>query len=118
MSFPKRFAAGFAAVLLAASGGLAACSSEGDTSGPSSGSDSNVSQENGSDMSDDGAVTKDEAGTIATDKYGGKVKEVESDDYNGKAAWEVEIRDSDEGRIEVKVAKSTGDIMNMEQDED
>lgn len=63
------------------------------------------------------AVTKDEAGRIATDKYGGTVINVESDHYRGKAAWEVEIRNSRQGRIEVKVAKATGEVLHMEHED-
>lgn len=64
-----------------------------------------------------GGVTAEEAGKIATDKYDGTVKEVESDDYKGTEAWEVEVRDSAEGRIEVKVERSTGVILHMEHDD-
>lgn len=61
-------------------------------------------------------ISAEEAGKIVTDKYGGTIKEVENDDYRGKPAWEVEVRDSKEGRIEVKVDKQTGAILEKEQD--
>lgn len=51
---------------------------------------------------------------IATDKYGGTVSSIEDDSYKGEPAWEVEINDSNEGRIEVKVSKATGDILDVE----
>lgn len=63
-----------------------------------------------------GEVDKQQAGKIATDKYGGTIKNVEDDDHHGAPAWEVEIRDSKEGRIEVKVDKKTGEILGMEKD--
>lgn len=62
-------------------------------------------------------VTREEAGRLVVDRYGGTVKGVGSDDYHGKDAWEVEVRDSRQGRIEVKVEKSTGRILHMEQDD-
>lgn len=125
-----------AAVAIVAAGSLGACSSPDSGSGSGSGSTdgSNQQQDSGtnngssgsnsdnsggsgdSDSSSGKSVTMDEAGDIATDKYGGTVKEVESDHYNGKAAWEVEIKNSDKGRIEVKVEKSTGKILDMEKD--
>lgn len=109
-----------AAIAIVAAGSLAACSQGGD-SGTAGGSDSSSSQQSngqsgGDNGSSDRSVGRDEAGKIATNKYGGTVKEVESDHYNGKPAWEVEIRDSDKGRIEVKVEKSTGKILHMELD--
>lgn len=61
-------------------------------------------------------VTKEEAEKIVLDKFGGSVKETESDHYDGKEAWEVEVRDSSKGRIEVKVEKSTGKILSWEND--
>lgn len=83
-------------LILATGGMLVACSSDGGT----------------------GPVTRTQAGIIATNAYGGTVKEVESDDYTGKDAWEVEVRDSNRGRIEVKIEKSSGKILSVEQDED
>jgi hypothetical protein len=63
-----------------------------------------------------GHVSRAKAGQIATSRYGGTVKEIESDHYHGKAAWEVEIQNSNQGRIEVKVDKATGDILDVEKD--
>lgn len=60
------------------------------------------------------SITKSDAEKIATDKFGGTVKETEDDTYNGTPAWEVEIRDSQQGRIEVKVDKVTGAILSTE----
>lgn len=83
---------------------ITAPSAPAESSGPSASSSS-------------GPVGMDEAGEIATDKYSGTVKSVESDHYHGKDAWEVEIQNSDQGRIEVKVAKSTGKILHMEKED-
>lgn len=71
---------------------------------------------NSSDKPSGDEISRAQAEQIATDKYGGTVKETESDDYHGKPAWEVEIRDSREGRIEVKVDKITGEILDLEHD--
>lgn len=60
-------------------------------------------------------VTSTQAGRIATEEFGGIVKEVGSNDDEGMDSWEIEIRDSREGRIFVKVEKSTGKILHMEQ---
>lgn len=62
------------------------------------------------------SVSKQRAGEIATGKYGGQVLNVESDHAKGRPAWEVEIKNSDKGRIEVDVAKDNGDILEMETD--
>jgi len=61
-------------------------------------------------------ITKDKAGQIATDKYGGKVINIEADTHDGSPAWEVEIRDSKQGRIEVDVDQTSGKIVEMEKD--
>lgn len=71
--------------------------------------------QSGSDSPQDG-VGMEQAGMIATDKYGGTVSSIEDDSYKGEPAWEVEINDSNEGRIEVKVSKATGDILVVEQE--
>lgn len=60
-------------------------------------------------------VGQDQAGKIVTDMYGGQVKSVESDSEQGQPTWEVEVENSPEyGRIEVDVAKSSGDILTCE----
>lgn len=58
----------------------------------------------------------EQAGAIATDKYGGTVSSIEDDSYKGEPAWEVEINDSTQGRIEVKVSKASGEILFVDQD--
>ena len=65
---------------------------------------------------------KQAAAQAAVDKFGGCTINVESDDYKGKPAWEVELKNTNvkngaNGRIEVKVAKSTYEILAKE-DED
>lgn len=57
-----------------------------------------------------------QAGKIAIAEFGGAVHSVESDHYHDTPAWEVEIKDSRRGRIEVKVDKATGDILEVEDD--
>ena len=61
-------------------------------------------------------VSKSEAEKIALDKYGGSIKNTEDDLYHGTPTWEVEVRDSSKGRIEVKVDKTTGKILHVEGD--
>lgn len=68
--------------------------------------------------STDAATTKQEAGRIVTDKYGGKVISVESDHERGQPTWEVEVKNSRQGRIEVDVAKESGEILKIEHEED
>ncbi|WP_312181876.1 PepSY domain-containing protein [Arthrobacter sp.] len=63
-----------------------------------------------------GSISLGDAGSIVTDQYGGEVIGVEDDDFRGTPAWEVEVKDSNEGRIEVKVDKATGEILDVEQD--
>lgn len=62
------------------------------------------------------AISLDEAGRVVTDLYGGEVIGVEDDDYRGTPAWEVEVKNSNEGRIEVKVDKTSGEILDVERD--
>lgn len=66
-------------------------------------------------------VSAQDAAQAAVDQYGGCTINVEGDDYGPDdiPAWEVEIRDADVntengGRIEVKVDKATGDVVEDE----
>lgn len=60
-------------------------------------------------------VGQDQAGKIVTDMYGGQVISVESDSEQGQPTWEVEVANSSQyGRIEVDVAKSSGQIITCE----
>lgn len=61
-------------------------------------------------------ITFEQAATIATDKYGGTVTSVESDTHKGEPTWEVELKDTPDGDIEVDVSKATGDIVSFERD--
>ena len=61
-------------------------------------------------------ISRDHAERIVTDKYGGDVINVEADHRHGVAVWEVEVKESREGRIEVDVDRSTGAILDMERD--
>lgn len=62
-------------------------------------------------------ISKEEAGKIATDKYGGEIKEIEQEHEDGILVYEVEIRNSDEGRIEVDVTAGSGEIYGMEKED-
>lgn len=63
-----------------------------------------------------GNVTQQQAGQIVTDSYGGQVINVEADRGKGRPSWEVEVRNSNQGRIEVDVAQDNGAIVEMERD--
>ena len=63
-----------------------------------------------------GAVSARQAGRLATDRYGGRVLNVEPDTAHGAPAWEVEIADSREGRIEVDIDQRTGATVEIEHD--
>lgn len=122
MTVHKRCTVLTAMITVAITALLTACSPEEEretepdaASQEASAQDSGVHGGNGSESR--GSVSKEEAGKISTDKYGGAVEEVGSDSYQGKDVWEVEIRDSDQGRIEIKVEKATGKILNMEKDD-
>jgi hypothetical protein len=62
------------------------------------------------------AVDQTEAARIATQKYGGRSLGVEQDTAQGQPSWEVELADSNQGRIEVDVAQRTGAVLTMERD--
>jgi uncharacterized membrane protein YkoI len=62
------------------------------------------------------AVNQAEAAQIATQQYGGRSLGVEQDTAQGQPSWEVELADSNQGRIEVDVAQQTGAILTMERD--
>jgi uncharacterized membrane protein YkoI len=62
------------------------------------------------------AVDQAEAARIATHQYGGHSLGVEQDTAQGQPSWEVELADSNQGRIEVDIAQSTGAILTTEQD--
>jgi uncharacterized membrane protein YkoI len=62
------------------------------------------------------AVNQAEAAQIATQQYGGRSLGVEQDTAQGQPSWEVELADSNQGRIEVDVAQQTGAILTMEHD--
>lgn len=61
-------------------------------------------------------IPQDQAGKIVTDQYGGQVINVEPDTAKGEPSWEVEVRDSKQGRIEVDVSQATGAVLEMEHD--
>lgn len=63
-----------------------------------------------------GAVASEQAGRIATDRFGGRVLNVESDTAEGEPSWEVEVADSQQGRIEVDISQATGAVVEMERD--
>ena len=97
-------------------GALAGCTDTASVDEPSSPSAMSPSNEPGASEAPQDGVGMEEAGRIATEQYGGTASSIEDDSYKGEPAWEVEIKDSNEGRIEVKVSKATGDILDMEQD--
>ena len=62
------------------------------------------------------AVDQAGAARIAIQKYGGHSLGVEQDTAQGQPSWEVELAESDQGRIEVDVAQRTGAILTAERD--
>lgn len=71
---------------------------------------------------DDDGVSKQDAAQAVVDEYGGCIINVEDDDYDGEPAWEVEARDTNTnedagGRIEVKVDKANGEIVDTEEED-
>lgn len=106
------------AVVLAAGlmGSLVGCADTTPTNDvPPPAATSPADSQSGSESTQDG-VSLERAGKVATDKYGGTILSIEDDSFNGEPAWEVEISDSSEGRIEVKVSKATGEIINVDHD--
>lgn len=61
-------------------------------------------------------VDQRRAGQVATDRFGGRVLNVEADQAGGEPAWEVEVADSRQGRIEVDVSRASGAILELEHD--
>src|SRR5699024_10776630 len=70
----------------------------------------------GDDEENDDPISKEEAGKIVTDKYGGDIINVEEEESGD--VYEVEVKDSDKGRIEVDVDAYSGEILNIEQAND
>lgn len=97
-------------------GALAGCTDTASVNEPSPPSVTSPSTEPGASDAPQDGVGMEEAARIATEKYGGTASSIEDDSYKGEPAWEVEIKDSNEGRIEVKVSKATGDILDVEKD--
>ncbi len=63
--------------------------------------------------------TMEQAAQAAVDQFGGCTINVEEDDYDGKPAFEVELKKTNvdnaaNGRIEVKVDKASGKVVNKE----
>ena len=79
-------------------------------------SSSNSQSSDKNSSSDTPQISKDQAADIVKKQYGGTILNVESDSHDGSPAWEVEVSDSKEGRIEVDVDKATGKIVEMEKD--
>lgn len=64
----------------------------------------------------DSTISMDDAGQIVTDTYGGVVIDIESDMHGGEPVWEVEVADSELGRIEADVSRASGEIVDLERD--
>lgn len=100
---------------------LTGCGAGGSSGSPSSTAPdtapSHASSSESSGGSSGASVSRQEAGQTVTDKYGGKVTSVESDHEKGQATWEVEVRDSRKGRIEVDVSKDSGKIVAFEKED-
>lgn len=88
----------------------------GDSGDDSADSDSDDGSDGDGADTGSGSISLDDAAKIVTDEYGGEVIGVEDDDFHGTPAWEVEVKDSDESRIELKVDKESGETLDMEHD--
>lgn len=98
-------------------GGLVGCTEGGSGNGPESPANSPTETYDPHDEDpNNGGLSMEQGGSIATDEYGGTITSIEGDDYKGEPAWEVELEGSSEGRIEVKVSKATGQILEVEND--
>lgn len=101
---------------LAVAVAVAGCGSSGESRPPDVGSPPKGTSAQAPVPPATGNVTKDRAGKIVTDEYGGQVINVEADHHGNEPAWEVEVRNSHQGRIEVDVSKNSGRIVEMERD--
>lgn len=66
---------------------------------------------------DQSQISKDKARTIATDKYGGDIINVEKDKDDGQLNYEVELKNSKQGRMEVHVNATNGKIVDTEKED-
>jgi uncharacterized membrane protein YkoI len=67
------------------------------------------------DLQKQAAITKEQSVTIATAQVQGTVKDVQLEDENGAAVYNVQIQDSNAQITEVKVDAKTGKITKTEQ---
>lgn len=83
----------------------------GDDSNPASGQadDNTTTQEDQVD-----GISISEAEQTTLDRFGGTVTEAKADTHNGTPVWEIDVDGSDEGDIEVKVDRQTGEIVAWE----
>lgn len=62
------------------------------------------------------AISIEQAIQIARDRFGGTVKSAEMDDHKGEPTWEIELRGTSRGDIEVEISRRTGEIVKVEDD--
>ncbi|SEC58528.1 Peptidase propeptide and YPEB domain-containing protein [Paenibacillus sp. GP183] len=67
------------------------------------------------DLQKQAKITKEQSTTIATAQVHGTVKDVQLEDENGTAVYNVQIQDSNGKITEVKVDAATGKITKQEQ---
>lgn len=81
---------------------------------------SNQEQQNNIDDSTQPApsdeISRAEAERIALDEFGGTIDDIDDDSHNNRPTWEIEIKGSREGDIEVEVDRQTGEILHWERD--
>lgn len=62
------------------------------------------------------AVSIEQAIRIARDRHGGTVTSAGMDDHKGEPTWEVGLRGTPRGDIEVEVSRRTGEIVKVQDD--
>lgn len=77
---------------------------------------SNESTERPTPLGPDGEVPLADIERIVLDRFGGSIDEIERETHRNIPAWEIEIKGSSEGDIEVKVDRQTGEILHWEHD--
>ncbi|MFC4619515.1 PepSY domain-containing protein [Camelliibacillus cellulosilyticus] len=75
-----------------------------------------TTQSNTSSTTQPVTISKNKAADIAIKKYGGELINVEKETEKNRPVYEVELKNSKQGRIEVDVDRETGRIIKMEKD--
>lgn len=99
------------------SGSPASPSGTGAASPTSPGSEASAASSPGAASGSAAGVSREQAASTVTSKYSGTVISVERDTEEGERTWEVEVKDSNQGRIEVDVSRQSGEIVSFEKED-